>query len=52
MTKEDAVKETPKEIFLKDYKAPNYAFEKVFFNDMFYLEHVLSNLCCSRNKFL
>lgn len=22
-------KETPKEIFLKDYKGPNYAFEKV-----------------------
>ncbi|XP_024396860.1 puromycin-sensitive aminopeptidase [Physcomitrium patens] len=29
MTKEDAVKETPKEIFLKDYKAPDYAFQKV-----------------------
>lgn len=31
MTKEEAVKETPKEIFLKDYKAPDYAFEKVIF---------------------
>jgi hypothetical protein len=29
MTKEEAVKETPKEIFLKDYRAPDYAFEKV-----------------------
>jgi aminopeptidase N len=29
MTKEETVKETPKEIFLKDYKAPDYAFEKV-----------------------
>lgn len=29
MAKEEAVKETPKEIFLKDYKAPDYAFEKV-----------------------
>jgi len=33
MTKEEAVKETPKEIFLKDYKAPDYAFEKVNFPD-------------------
>jgi len=31
MTKEETVKETPKEIFLKDYKAPDYAFEKVNF---------------------
>jgi hypothetical protein len=29
MTKQEAVKESPKEIFLKDYKAPDYAFEKV-----------------------
>lgn len=35
MTKEDAVKEIPKEIFLRDYKAPGYAFEKVFFNGIF-----------------
>nr|PNR47635.1 hypothetical protein PHYPA_012108 [Physcomitrium patens] len=29
MKMEESVKETPKEIFLKDYKAPHYAFEKV-----------------------
>ena len=39
MTKEESVKETPKEIFLKDYKAPDYAFEKVFFNGTFKPEH-------------
>lgn len=31
MTMEEAVKESPREIFLKDYKAPDYAFEKVLF---------------------
>lgn len=48
MTKVDAVNETPKEILLKDYKAPDYAFEKVFFNGIFQLEHycsVLSYMC-------
>lgn len=29
MAKDEVVKEGPKEIFLRDYKAPDYAFEKV-----------------------
>jgi hypothetical protein len=48
MTKEDVVKETPKEIFLKDYKAPDYAFEKVFsteYSNWSIIVSVLSYLC-------
>jgi aminopeptidase N len=41
MTKEETVKETPKEIFLKDYKPPDYAFEKVNFHDCITFVYVL-----------
>lgn len=37
MKMEESVKETPKEIFLKDYKAPHYAFEKVKLDILIFL---------------